>query len=156
MFFQNYIQIFSLLPASDPAGPGFYKNEVLRTPEIFPRLSPSDAEFVDVIHTDTLLAGAPYNTGTIDFYPNGGFNQPGCPPVNFKLLEDPNSNVHFPNILILKLTLDFDILTMHYMSKSDVCFGIKASFIKDVTLEGGEGCNFVTKHVVKGESGYFW
>lgn len=40
----------------------------------------SDAEFVDVIHTDAGGAGAPVRTGTADFWPNGGKStQPGCP-----------------------------------------------------------------------------
>ncbi|GFO11314.1 pancreatic lipase-related protein [Plakobranchus ocellatus] len=62
----------------DPAQPG-YHNYSSAT-----RLDPSDAHFVDVIHTDT----RPYETvggygiiepvGHIDFYPNGGRDQPGC------------------------------------------------------------------------------
>ena len=45
-------------------------------------LNANDAEVVQVIHTDMLQAGAPFKSGTIDFYPNGGgINgiQPGCP-----------------------------------------------------------------------------
>lgn len=50
------------------------------------RLDPSDALFVDVIHTDArsffLLEipgyGMSDNCGHIDFYPNGGKEQPGC------------------------------------------------------------------------------
>ncbi|XP_066985442.1 pancreatic triacylglycerol lipase-like [Macrobrachium rosenbergii] len=64
----------------DPAGP-YYEG----TPE-FIRLDDKDATFVDAVHTDAktiLLLG--YGTeeamGNIDFYPNAGFNQPGCDPV---------------------------------------------------------------------------
>ncbi|KAL3869621.1 hypothetical protein ACJMK2_042286 [Sinanodonta woodiana] len=56
----------------DPAGPlfeGTY-SEV--------RLDPSDADFVDVIHTDKTGFGIKQSTGHVDFYPNGGENQPGC------------------------------------------------------------------------------
>merc|ERR1719423_250220 len=61
----------------DPAGPLF---------ENFPssvRLDSSDAEFVDVIHTnaDSLLwggLGAYEPMGHVDFYPNGGRMQKGC------------------------------------------------------------------------------
>ncbi|EAT48716.1 AAEL000268-PA [Aedes aegypti] len=43
------------------------------------RLSPNDAEFVDVIHTDGGLLGYPWPLGHVDFYPNGGVPlQPGC------------------------------------------------------------------------------
>ncbi|CAG0885947.1 unnamed protein product [Darwinula stevensoni] len=47
------------------------------------RLDPSDAEFVDVIHTNgaPLIMGglgAPYPLGHVDFYPNGGEFQPSC------------------------------------------------------------------------------
>ncbi|XP_071120830.1 pancreatic lipase-related protein 2-like [Mytilus edulis] len=62
----------------DPAEPN-YKGTDVRV-----RLDPGDANFVDVVHTD----GSPFDeisgyglidpVGHIDFYPNGGKNQPGC------------------------------------------------------------------------------
>uniref|UniRef100_A0AC11CLV0 Pancreatic lipase related protein 3 n=1 Tax=Ovis aries TaxID=9940 RepID=A0AC11CLV0_SHEEP len=62
----------------DPAGPYFHDtpNEV--------RLDPSDANFVDVIHTNAvrlffeLGAGTINACGHLDFYPNGGKHMPGC------------------------------------------------------------------------------
>ena len=61
----------------DPAGPSF-EDEDIRV-----RLDPSDANFVDVIHTDAenllkLGFGTDKPMGHADFYPNGGADQPGC------------------------------------------------------------------------------
>ncbi|KAF5276863.1 hypothetical protein FQA39_LY06414 [Lamprigera yunnana] len=56
----------------DPAGPLFKF-----TPEN-ERLSKTDALFVDVIHTDSLL-GILQNCGQVDFHPNCVYEQPGCP-----------------------------------------------------------------------------
>lgn len=71
----------------DPAGPKFCVGEEKR-------LDKSDAEFVDIIHTNdadycsylfiSLLhltqAQFGFDTpiGHVDFYPNGGAEQPGC------------------------------------------------------------------------------
>ncbi|XP_072496511.1 lipase member H isoform X2 [Notamacropus eugenii] len=65
----------------DPAGPLFSgkpPNE---------RLDYTDAQFVDVIHSDTDLLGFKESLGNIDFYPNGGLDQPGCPQTIFSGME---------------------------------------------------------------------
>ncbi|XP_026684576.1 pancreatic triacylglycerol lipase-like [Diaphorina citri] len=61
----------------DPADPYFSGTESIV------RLDPTDATFVDIVHTDAapfvkggLGMGEPI--GHLDFYPNGGENQPGC------------------------------------------------------------------------------
>ncbi|XP_062134949.1 pancreatic lipase-related protein 2 [Drosophila sulfurigaster albostrigata] len=61
------------ITALDPALPLFEGNSSNR------RLSPKDARFVDVIHTDGGILGNPTAMGHADFYPNGGRPlQPGC------------------------------------------------------------------------------
>ncbi|XP_069686188.1 uncharacterized protein [Periplaneta americana] len=42
------------------------------------KLDASDAEFVDVIHTNAFVQGKIEASGDVDFYVNGGMNQPGC------------------------------------------------------------------------------
>lgn len=42
------------------------------------KLDASDADFVDVIHTNALLQGKIERCGHADFYMNGGVLQPGC------------------------------------------------------------------------------
>uniref|UniRef100_A0A3P9HGJ6 Lipase member H-like n=1 Tax=Oryzias latipes TaxID=8090 RepID=A0A3P9HGJ6_ORYLA len=61
----------------DPAGPMFTRAK----PE--ERLDPSDAMFVDVLHTDMDSFGLRGSHGHIDFYANGGADQPGCPKTIF-------------------------------------------------------------------------
>ncbi|XP_062987645.1 pancreatic lipase-related protein 2-like [Elgaria multicarinata webbii] len=61
----------------DPAGPLFHDTP----PEV--RLDPSDAKFVDVIHTNMGrplfgYEGIIQPCGHLDFYPNGGKTMPGC------------------------------------------------------------------------------
>ena len=62
----------TFLSGLDPAGPYFsdVKEDV--------RLDPRDARYVDVIHTDAGVFGTSRKLGHIDFYPNGGSQQPGC------------------------------------------------------------------------------
>ncbi|XP_067848517.1 lipase member H-like isoform X2 [Heptranchias perlo] len=57
----------------DPAGPLFTGKGVED------RLSSADAQFVDVLHTDIDALGYRGVLGHIDYYANGGTDQPGCP-----------------------------------------------------------------------------
>lgn len=51
---------------------------------VFTLLNFLDADFVDVIHTDIQVYGITHPCGHVDFYPNGGTNQPGKPEINQK------------------------------------------------------------------------
>lgn len=71
----------------DPAEPYFqYTDPVVR-------LDPTDATFVDVVHTDvaSIISGGfglNQTCGHVDFYPNGGENQPGCKETPIKNVID--------------------------------------------------------------------
>ncbi|ESO12282.1 hypothetical protein HELRODRAFT_105263 [Helobdella robusta] len=56
----------------DPAGPYFEGAS-----NVTVGVNPSSADFVDIIHTDNVL-GTTKSLGHLDFYPNGGKQQPGC------------------------------------------------------------------------------
>ncbi|KAJ8025383.1 Pancreatic lipase-related protein 2 [Holothuria leucospilota] len=70
----------------DPAGPGFDENQSIFEKQC--KLDPTDAEFVDVIHTDGFYGNKfpvsyinyshRQKLGHQDFFPNGGVTQPGC------------------------------------------------------------------------------
>lgn len=70
------------ITALDPSGPYFESTDTAV------RLDPTDATFVDAIHTDSGTAldfglGMRQSIGHIDFFPNGGKFQPGCPHNKF-------------------------------------------------------------------------
>ena len=68
----------------DPAGP-YYTGTAY-----FIHLDPTDAIYVDNIHTDAdsifmLGYGTAQPMGNVDFYPNSGHDQPGCDPVSIAI-----------------------------------------------------------------------
>lgn len=80
----NIVKGIGRISGLDPAS--FY----FRDAEKSVKLDANDAEFVDVIHTDVssrLGFGLKEAMGHVDFYPNGGKNQPGCSHSNLKLFR---------------------------------------------------------------------
>ncbi|KAF7696615.1 lipase member H isoform X4 [Silurus meridionalis] len=69
----NFNGSIGRITALDPAGPSFRGN----SPD--ERLDPTDAQFVDALHTDMDAFGYRDSLGHIDYYANGGSDQPGCP-----------------------------------------------------------------------------
>ncbi|EDW64239.1 phospholipase A1 [Drosophila virilis] len=64
------------ITALDPAKPLFLTNNKNE------RLDKTDANFVDVVHSDIFLHGLMLPIGHVDFYPNKGVVQPNCGPIN--------------------------------------------------------------------------
>lgn len=64
----------------DPAGPLYEWPHMEYLDEV---LDPTDADFVDVIHTNAGRIGSVLPGGHLDFYPNGGEIQPGCESCEF-------------------------------------------------------------------------
>ncbi|KAL7740104.1 hypothetical protein ACLKA6_015941 [Drosophila palustris] len=79
-FAANYLWTFGIrvrhITALNPAKPLYV------TTNLTERLDPSDADFVDVIHTDILIHGLMQSVGHVDFYPNKGVRQPNCGPID--------------------------------------------------------------------------
>ncbi|XP_061390780.1 lipase member H-A-like [Musca vetustissima] len=70
---QRVQQKLARITALDPAGVFF--NESTPHDE---RLTADDADFVEVVHTNAGYLGFRTPCGHVDYYPNGGVQQPGC------------------------------------------------------------------------------
>ncbi|XP_078464211.1 phospholipase A1 member A-like [Lampetra planeri] len=89
------------ITALDPAGPKFSQADPAE------RLDSSDAAFVDVVHTDGDKFGIRRTLGHVDFYVNGGEDQPGCPKTTLTggFTEDMESPVICDHMRAVRLWL---------------------------------------------------
>ncbi|XP_017769255.1 PREDICTED: uncharacterized protein LOC108557306 [Nicrophorus vespilloides] len=73
-FMANHLKPYKVprITGLDPALPGF------TTIDNLAKLDASDADFVDVLHTNVFVQGKVERCGHVDFYMNGGIVQPGC------------------------------------------------------------------------------
>lgn len=78
--------VLTRISGLDPAGPAFFP----LNPYVIP-LNSQDADFVDIIHTDSIAFGANTATGHADFWPNGGSMQPKCLPLDYNNFADDES-----------------------------------------------------------------
>ena len=70
------------------------------------RLDKSDAQYVDVIHTNAGIQGTIRASGHTDFWPNGGSIQPGCPLSDLtksKHLQNGDNHNYSPEIFLIFL-----------------------------------------------------
>jgi len=130
----------------DPAEPYFegYHSDA--------RLDPSDATFVDVIHTDvaSILAlgfGSKEAMGHVDYYPNNGTNQPGCDIG----ITDINSIHGAKQYVVCNHERSYKIMieTIRAKAEGRTCH-FKAhrcssydSYLKEECQDCGEGCTFI-------------
>jgi len=116
------------------------------------RLDPSDATFVDVVHTDvnSIFAmgfGSAEPMGHVDYYPNGGHDQPGCDIG----ITDINSIAGAKQYVVCNHERSYKILieairakaegrTCHF--KAHRCSNYE-SYLKEECQDCGEGCTFI-------------
>lgn len=130
----------------DPAEPYFEGHHVDA------RLDPTDAKFVDVIHTDvnSIFAmgfGSKDPMGHVDYYPNGGHDQPGC---NLGLgditsVENAKQYVVCNHERCLKIFIEAmrakaEGRTSHF--KAHRCSSYE-SYLKEECQECVDGCTFI-------------
>ncbi|KAF3706480.1 Lipase member H [Channa argus] len=101
------------------------------------RLDSTDAQFVDVLHTDSDSLGFREPLGHIDFYANGGTDQPGCPKTIF------SGESYFKCDHQRSVILYIDSMTQTCQSRAYPCSSYK-DFLNGKCLEcdqfGAAGC----------------
>lgn len=133
----EYVEDIGRITGLDPAGPAFENTD----PRV--RLDPSDAIFVDVIHTDaehlfSLGFGLKQPLGTVDFYPNGGKDQSGCPTTYFAQM----SRLFSGNFEIINNVACSHLRALHFFTEAinSPC-QFKAFPCQNITIHSYQRCN---------------
>lgn len=146
----------------DPASP-FFKNHLIR--QRTKKLDISDAHFVDIIHTDgsaTLTDGFGLlkPMGHVDFFPNGGREQPGCNDVRNSVLVSYQNGNHlhcqlFDTCSIRKKKFVLYLSIEEAMDRSLVCSHLRAWQIFVASIQSQEGkCKFSAWPCPQGAADY--
>ncbi|XP_072118297.1 lipase member H-like isoform X2 [Mobula birostris] len=98
----------------DPAGPLF------RAQKEDDRLDPKDALLVEVLHTDIDALGYRGYLGHIDYYANGGTDQPGCPATilsgyHLDKWTNHSSVMRFPNKVFFQTSSEEPYCMYYYL-----------------------------------------
>lgn len=130
----------------DPAEPYFEGHHVDS------RLDPSDATYVDVIHTDgnSIFAmgfGTKQPMGHVDYYPNGGHDQPGCDIGLTDITSIENAKKYVVcnhersyKMLIESIRAKAEGRSCHF--KAHPCDSYE-SYLKEECQACGDGCTFI-------------
>ncbi|XP_076115296.1 inactive pancreatic lipase-related protein 1-like [Mytilus galloprovincialis] len=125
----------------DPAGPFFqYTDSAVR-------IDSTDADFVDIIHTDGTRYGLNEAVGDVDFYPNGGVHQPAC------LSDHLDPSIACSHVRAIYYFIESLNSSCHY--KSFPC-KTKDDFDSDKCNSCGSGCQEMGYKAHRNVSGTFY
>lgn len=144
----------------DPAEPHFAKAQ----PPI--RLDRIAAKYVDVVHTDASQfirggLGMTEKIGHVDYYPNGGTDQPGCRKSMAKYIDDANGSFFLGNYLQERDTINKKIAGLRkYLG----CNHLRSYEFFIESINPNRGCSFLTvgcnsyevKKICIDETGLVW